>query len=146
MRNILSILLLTLFCACNSTDKPMVIPKKAIQNLQGFKNESKFDPETQTLFYPGLSKPELKSNLTVLINKAADDFISTANDNPTEKKFQNDIKHGLERFTPFYLDLDTEDLDRVCSYFENLMDCVGLESSDGQLNNWRYGFDPTSKN
>ena len=37
---------------------------------------------------------------------------------------------------------DTEDRERLCSYFEELMDIVGLESSGGHLNNFMYGFDP----
>lgn len=52
-------------------------------------------------------------------------------------------KFGLDRFSDIYIDLDTEDRERVCSYFEGLMDIVELESSWGQLNNFMYGFDPT---
>jgi hypothetical protein len=56
------------------------------------------------------------------------------------------IKTGLSRFSDVYLDLDTEDRERVCVYFEELMDIVGLESSNGQLNMFMYGFDPTKEN
>jgi hypothetical protein len=38
--------------------------------------------------------------------------------------------------------LDTEDKERVCTYFEELMDIVELDSSNGQLNEFLYGFDP----
>jgi hypothetical protein len=38
---------------------------------------------------------------------------------------------------------DTEDRERVCMNMEKIMDIVGLESSDGLLNNWLYGFDPS---
>ena len=41
------------------------------------------------------------------------------------------------------MDLDTEDRERVCSYFEELMNIVKLESSEGQLNKFMYGFDPS---
>ena len=50
---------------------------------------------------------------------------------------------GLERFSDIYLELDTEDRERICTYFEELMDIVGLESSGGYLNDFMYGFDPT---
>ncbi len=33
--------------------------------------------------------------------------------------------------------------DRVLLYFEQIMDIAGIQSSDGMLNDWRYGFDPT---
>ena len=41
-----------------------------------------------------------------------------------------------------YFELDTENRERVCSYFEELMDIVGLKSSNGQLNKFMYGFEP----
>jgi hypothetical protein len=59
--------------------------------------------------------------------------------------YQDKIKIGLKRFGDIYINLDTEDRERVCHYFEELMDIVGLESSDGHLNNFMYGFDPTTK-
>jgi hypothetical protein len=46
----------------------------------------------------------------------------------------------LDRFKSIYVEIDTEDRERVCAYFEELMDIVGLESSDGHLNNFLYGF------
>jgi hypothetical protein len=55
---------------------------------------------------------------------------------------QNAIQIGLDRFADLYVQLDTEDRERVCSYMEELMDIVGLESSAGHLNNFMFGFDP----
>lgn len=107
-----------------------------------FKNKEKFLQEDK-LFYPGISDPNLKPVLTEMINLAADDFKKLADKGiATDKEYQNAIKIGLERFTEIYLQLDTEDRERVCSYFEELMDIVGLESSGGHLNNFMYGFDP----
>jgi len=115
-----------------------------ITKLQQFKKEPKFEAESKGIFN-GLAKPKLKPKLTELLNQTADDFISTTKNNPSDKKYQDDIRKGLSRFNSFYLDLDTEDREKVCSYFEELMDCVGLQSSDGALNKWLYGFDPTKK-
>lgn len=120
----------------------MSINETNIQKLEAFKNKSKFDPDTEQNYYPGIEDAKLKPQLTELINKACEDFILSAKNNPTEESFQKDIKVGLSRFNPLYLNLDTEDRERVCYYFEELMDCVGLESSNGQLNDWMYGFDP----
>ena len=87
---------------------------------------------------------------TEKVNRAAADFKNVAeSENPTEKKYQEKIKIGLSRFAEVYMELDTEDRERVCTYFEELMDIVGLESSNGQLNRFMYGFDPnemTNKN
>jgi hypothetical protein len=38
---------------------------------------------------------------------------------------------------------DSRDCDRLLHYMEQIMDIIGIESSDGLLNEWRYGFDPS---
>jgi len=122
----------------------MKVDKDAQSKLNAFIKKSKFDAEPGTLFN-GLSHANLKPQLNSLLNEAAKDFIHTATHQPTEQKFQQDIGKGLSRFNPFYLQLDSEDQDRICRYFEELIDCVGLQSSNGKLNEWRYGFDPSKK-
>lgn len=110
--------------------------------FEQFKNKEKFLQDNK-LFYPGIGNPSLKPVLTEKINLAADDFKKLADKgNATDIEYQNAIKIGLDRFADLYLQLDTEDRERVCSYFEELMDIVGLESSSGHLNNFMYGFDP----
>lgn len=110
--------------------------------FEEFKSKEKFLLDDK-LFYPGIGDPNLKTVLTEKINLAADDFKKLADKgNATVKEYQNVIKFGLDRFDDLYLQLDTEDRERVCSYFEELMDIVGLESSGGHLNNFMYGFDP----
>ncbi|MFR9719032.1 DUF4844 domain-containing protein [Aeromonas diversa] len=37
-------------------------------------------------------------------------------------------------------ELETEDAENLASNFEKIMDCVGLESSEGILSDWMYGF------
>ncbi len=108
-----------------------------------FKNKEKFMPDT-LLHYPGISSPTLRPTLSEKINLAAEDFkIISQSDNATDKDYQDKIKIGLQRFNNVDISLDTEDRERICHYFEELMDIVGLESSGGYLNNFMYGFDPT---
>lgn len=120
----------------------MKTPENAMDKFDEFKKKEKFI-EDKTLFYPGIGDPKMRPILTEKINQAAYDFQNVAeSDNPTDKKYQEKIEKGLERFSDIYLELDTEDRERICSYFEELMDIVGLESSGGHLNNFMYGFDP----
>ena len=113
-----------------------------IQQLEEFKLKEKFNPDN-SLFYPGLADPTLKVPLTKFINLAADDFIeATKSSSPSDQLYQSMIRKGLARFS---YALDTEERERICSYYEELMDIVGLESSDGILNNFMYGFDPTDR-
>ncbi len=117
-------------------------PENALTKLEEFKNKEKFLQDDK-LFYPGIGDTRLKDILTEKINLVADDFKTLADKKiSTDKDYQNAIKKGLERFSDIYLQLDTEDRERVCSYIEEIMDIVGLKSSDGLLNNFMYGFDP----
>ncbi len=132
---------LVLFIACGQGQ--IKTPEKAMAKFEEFKRKEKFIPDEQ-LFYPGIGDPTQKPILTEKINLVADDFEKLAKTgNATDKDYQNAIKIGLERFTGIYI--DSENQERICYYFEELMDIVGLESSDGQLNNFRYGFDGTQK-
>jgi hypothetical protein len=124
----------------------MKTSNKAMEQFEQFKAKDKFT-EDMSLLYPGIADPALKPILTDKINLAADDFKEVADsDNPTAEKYQEKIGVGLNRFSDLYIQLDTEDRERICNYFEELMDIVGLESSAGQLNDFMYGFDPNSSN
>ena len=143
MTNIIIGLTLLLFSACGQ--KQIKTPENAVTKFKEFESKGKFLQDDQ-LFYPGISDLKLKPVLTEKINLAADDFKKLADKgNATDKEYQNAIKIGLDKFADLYLQLDTEDRERVCSYFEELMDIVGLESSGEHLNNFMYDFDPTQK-
>lgn len=136
--NIIIGLTLILFTACGQGQ--IKTPENAMTKFEEFKNKVKFLQDDK-LFYPGIADPSLKPVLTEKINLAADDFKKLADKgNATDKEYQIAIKIGLDRFADLYLQLDTEDRERVCSYFEEIMDIVGLESSGGHLNNFMYGF------
>src|SRR5690606_27372596 len=134
MTNIIIGLTLLLFTA--SAQARMKTPENAMSKFEESKNTEKFIQDDK-LFYPAIGDPSLKPILTEKINLAADDFKKLADKgSATDKEYQKVIKFGLDRFAVLYLQLDTEDRERVCSYFEELMDIVGLESSDGHLNNF----------
>jgi hypothetical protein len=131
-----------LFTAFSCGQSKMETPKNAMEKFVEFKRKEKFIEDNKT-YYPGIGNPKLLPTLTEKINEAANDFeIVSKSKNPTDKLYQEKIKIGLERFTDLYLQLDTEDGERICLYFEELMDIVGLESSDGLLTDFMYGFDP----
>jgi hypothetical protein len=108
--------------------------------FEDFKKKEKF-LEDMTIFYPGISDPALRPSLTEKINLAADDFYNASlHATPSENDYHQVMLTGLARFDDVYL--DTEDKERVCHYFEELMQLVGLDSSGGILNNFLYGFNP----
>lgn len=144
MRQLTSIFLgltLLLVTACGQGQiKP---PTNAMNKFDEFKSKEKFIAEQ---FYPGIADTTMRPLLTNKINQAADDFAALAqSSNVTDKDYQDKIQTGLQRFSDIYINIDTEDRERICTYYEELMDIVGLESSGGHLNNFMYGFDPTEK-
>lgn len=104
--------------------------------FEAFKTKEKFT-EDRAALYPGAATPEIKKQLTERINSTADDFIN-ASRTDTNDAYQNAIKDGLKRFDDIYMNIDTEDRERVCHYFEELMDIAGVESSEGKLNGFMY--------
>ena len=123
--------------------KKIVTPKNAMNQFEKFIAKEKFISDEYPNFYPGIGNPKLKPILTQKINNVAEGFQTISKtQNPTEEDYQKEIEKGLASFADIYIELDTEDRERVCHYFEEIMDIVGLESSEGKLNDFMYGFDP----
>ena len=140
MKRFLIVLLLPI--AMNSQNKKNDFNKSSsIKMLKKFIKKEKFNKDDK-LFYSGISSKLLKEKTNELINKSANDFIEILKTtNYDDIALQNSIKTSLKRFNTIYLKLDSEDLDRVCYYFEEMMDIINLKSSGGHLNKFRYGFD-----
>lgn len=132
------------FCAACGQERIKKTVDHEVTQLETFKLKEKFTKDDR-LHYPGIGDPKIKPMLTGKINQSADDFKALlAGGATTDKAYQDALKKGLDRFAEVYISLDTEDRERVCHYYEELMDIVGLESSDGHLNDFMYGFDPTN--
>ena len=139
----LIVFLLLFFVACGQNGKSMKTPENAAEKFDAFIAKKKFDAQPYPNYYPGLADEKMRNVFTEKINQIALDFKEVAfSNNPTDKKYQEKIALGLARFSEIYLETDSEDLDRICSYVEEIMDIVALKSSDGQLNSFRYGFEP----
>ncbi|NKI31709.1 DUF4844 domain-containing protein [Muricauda sp. DJ-13] len=120
----------------------MTTPENAHEKFVEFMAKKKFYAEN---YSPNISDEKLRPILTQKINEVALDFkkISESN-NPTNEKYQEAIRIGLLKFPEMELGYDSEDRERILLYFQEIMDIVGLQSSNGQLNNFYYGFDPSS--
>ncbi len=115
--------------------------KNELYKFDKFQKKENF-LEDRKAFFSEISNPKLIPILSLKINQACEDFKTVfQKQNPTDKEYQEIIKIGLERFSDLYSEFDSEDRERICTYFEELMDIVGLESSGGNLNNFVYGFD-----
>ena len=126
--------------ACGQNATKMKTPVNANEKFAEFIEKKKFVEEN---LYPGIADEKIRPVFTEKINQVTKDFKTVSElEKPTGKKYQEKIGIGLSRFADVYMKLDTEDRERVCTYIEELMDIVELESSNGQLNSFMYGFDP----
>ena len=140
----ISILYFVLFnLSIFSCAQEKTINKDSQKMFTEFTQKDKFNKD-EPLFYPGLEDKNIQSNLTKEINKLAKTFESIqSSKNPSSDFYLKAIESSLKTIEKY--DLDTENRTRVANYIEELMDIVELESSNGLLNNYVYGFDPTKK-
>lgn len=111
-----------------------------------FINKVKFEDDN-VLFYAGIQDSKLKLILNEKMNQSALDFSNLLNNgDATDQEYREALKKGLEQFSEIKYSLDTVDKERICEYYLELMDIVGLQSSNGLLNSFMYGFDPTKSN
>jgi Domain of unknown function (DUF4844) len=116
----------------------MKAKSQIINQLKALQGKEKFN-EDFSIFYPGIENDAIKKPLSELINLSIEAFIEKVNKDASDKDYQDVISKSLADFTPF--NLDTEDRERVCHYFEEIMNIIGLESSGGVINEWLYGFE-----
>jgi Domain of unknown function (DUF4844) len=110
---------------------------ETIAKLQALRDESKFH-EDVARFYPGAIGEAKRGSLQAHLNALLDRLIAGLPSSPTKEYVLREFRSTL----PLFELEDSEDRDCFLAYLEQVMDIVGLESSDGLLNNWRYGFDP----
>lgn len=103
--------------------------------LYVLRNEKKFVAED---FYPGAPSEALRLDAENQVNLLIDRLITGLRTDASKRLVMFEFKHALERFSQ----TDTEERERFCAYLERIMDITGIESSDGLLNSWLYGFDP----
>ncbi|WP_348709667.1 DUF4844 domain-containing protein [Tenacibaculum sp. 190524A05c] len=138
MKKLKTIALLVLFLTISAYGQN--VSKNMTDKFSEFIAKQKFIKEN---YYIGISNVEKRRFFTEKINSIATDFkMVSESENPTDKKYQEKIGIGLSKFSTVYNKLDTEDRERICTYIEEIMDIVQLESSNGQLNKFMYGFDP----
>ncbi|MDQ2794694.1 MAG: DUF4844 domain-containing protein [Bacteroidota bacterium] len=78
------------------------------------------------------SQAEARPELNRLLVIAAFDFVQITRTAPGREAYLLAMDHGLERFDPLMTTLD--DRLEVAEFYIDLMDIVGLASSDGRLN------------
>ncbi len=113
----------------------LTITPNTIQNLKNLQIEKKFVEEG---LYPGTADEKTRMRCELGINALLESIIASIKQNPQKDFVINEFMKTLANFE----EEDTEEREHVCEYLEQIMAILGIESSDGKLNNWLYGFDP----
>jgi len=105
-------------------------------SLQAFIAKKKFVADG---LYTGVTNELVRKKCERLVNDLAKRLLARNEVPLSQQTVMADFKHTLNEFEL----ADTEDRERVAAYLEELMDILGIKSSDGLLNKWMYGIDPT---
>jgi len=94
------------------------------------------DPAT---FYPGASSERVRIACQAHVDNLLQRLLQIPGASvPAEAMFK-ELRRALGALDRY----DSEERDRICHYAEQIMDILGVEGSEGLLNKWRYGFDPS---
>ena len=135
MKNIMILIFSLLFLSCNAEEKNLNITDNTIDELKSFRLLDKFKQDINA-FYPGAPSETIRLEAESYLNEMVDEIIAEVEINPTKSFVLSKMKNMLHNFDNY----DSEEQDRIASYCEDIMDILGIESSDGLLNKWRYGF------
>jgi hypothetical protein len=118
-------------------DAPLSTSSATINRLDALRNAPKFEADG---LYSGYLDPTLRVQLESDINALLSRLVAELAAHPTKSFVLAEFAQTLDGVRA----TDTEDRERFCGYLEEIMDILDIESSDGLLNTWMYGFDPKS--
>ena len=131
-----TLIALALFVAGQAAGMPIDTPAQTLLATVGHDH---FAAESDGL-YTGVSDSSVKAKLNAKIDAAAVAFANAAGAKASASQILAILKDhlgGIDRES-----LDTEDAEHVAGLFEQMLEGLGIQSSDGILNSWLYGFDP----
>jgi hypothetical protein len=103
--------------------------------LGALKAEPKFVAD-ETLYYPGARNDVVRRQAEALVNGLIDDLLVELPNKPRKST----VLRAFKRTLIAAKGLDTEDQERLGLYLNQVMDALGVASSNELLNVWRLGF------
>ncbi|GJL98608.1 MAG: hypothetical protein DHS20C07_02880 [Methyloligella sp.] len=116
------------------TEQKLIITNTVILKLQILRQEPKYYEVPDTSFN-GMSPETLRRLSEIQLNKMIDNIIHGIASKPLKRFVLQEFKITMNQFEP----TDTEDRERFLGYLEEIMDIVGIESTDGLFKRWMYG-------
>jgi hypothetical protein len=115
-------------------DQTLTITPKVIANLRSLKAELNFEPDDKT-YYTGVADSSVRMASGEAFSSLVKELVVQLPEHPSKQFVLSQFKITLDRL----LLSDTEDRERAATYCEKIMDVLGIQSSDGLLNDWMYG-------
>jgi hypothetical protein len=109
---------------------PMKVPATAISRLEDLKELTK-KAAVNSGKVNAKAHAEVRPDLNRYLVISADEFVRITASEPSKEAYLKSIEMGLARLEP--LATTAEDRQQVAEYFQELMEIVGLESSEGRL-------------
>ncbi|OGX87985.1 DUF4844 domain-containing protein [Hymenobacter glacialis] len=133
------LLLLSFFTLCalagQAQTAPFAVPEKAAAKLE------KLLKQTQTEVEVGKRASKLPAETRPMLNKilvqSTREFLAITAAKPTKDAYLQGLDAGLARLAP--LVPNTDDRAQVAEHFQDLLDIVGLKSSEGRLTAFMEG-------
>jgi hypothetical protein len=108
----------------------MQVPPKAVSQLEDLMELTKSEvPKKKSV--KATAHAEVRPDLNRLLVISANDFLRVTNSSPTKEAYLQCLDTGLTRLAP--LATSVQDRQQIAEYFQELMEIVGLESSEGKL-------------
>jgi hypothetical protein len=108
----------------------MKVPATAVSRLEDLKELTK-KAAVNSGKVKAKAHAEVRPDLNRYLVISADEFVRITASEPSKEAYLKSIEMGLARLEP--LATTAEDRQQVAEYFQELMEIVGLESSEGRL-------------
>jgi hypothetical protein len=116
-------------------DQKLVVTAATLEQLLSLRQQPKFTPN-EKLFYHGAPYEGRRLAGEKAIDSLLEGLIVGLPHAPRKSFVLKSFKAVLPKFEPY----DSEEKDRTVSYLNEVMDILGIQSSNELLNVWRYGF------
>ena len=122
------------------TAPPLTVPADAVTQLEDLKETTKQVVVTKAT--KARMQAETRPEVNRLLVLAADNFVRiTTAGKPTREAYLQSLDNDLARIAP--LATDEQDRRQIAEYFQELLEIVGLPSSEGRLT--AFALSPVAK-
>lgn len=130
---VFSLLLFANFSKANVPDTQL----PSIQKLEQFQKNNYFSYIGSST--TSLQQQILKNHINQTVENTRQAFIQLykTNAQPSKQQLLSILSNGINQIDPN--SLNTDDREQVATIFENFLDVINLDSSEGILNTWVYG-------